>query len=154
MPRIEKAKALKALHRHTSAGIRANPRVSCPQRSLRRGGRAVDCTGLENRQTRKGLQGSNPCLSAHFAPENPCFPGVFLFPILLRNQRRLRRPMTRCDTKCPPRAATGASMKPGPQPSSARPGQCACSEQQSALALSVGPAFGQSSAAPHDAPDS
>src|ERR1700746_1060213 len=32
-----------------------------------RGGRAVDCTGLENRSTCKGIGGSNPPLSATFA---------------------------------------------------------------------------------------
>ena len=31
-----------------------------------RGGRAVDCTGLENRQTFTGLGGSNPSLSANY----------------------------------------------------------------------------------------
>lgn len=30
----------------------------------RRGGRAADCTGLENRSVSKDTQGSNPCLSA------------------------------------------------------------------------------------------
>ena len=30
----------------------------------RRGGRAVECVGLENRYTRKGIKGSNPFLSA------------------------------------------------------------------------------------------
>ena len=38
-----------------------NPAIGIP---LRRGGRAADCTGLENRSTREGTQGSNPCLSA------------------------------------------------------------------------------------------
>ena len=33
-------------------------------RRLRRGGRAVDGSGLENRHTRKGIGGSNPSLSA------------------------------------------------------------------------------------------
>src|SRR5687767_12388173 len=32
--------------------------------SYRAGGRAVECTGLENRRTRKGLVGSNPTLPA------------------------------------------------------------------------------------------
>ena len=32
--------------------------------AFRRGGRAAECTGLENRSLRKGTQGSNPCLSA------------------------------------------------------------------------------------------
>ena len=32
--------------------------------SARRGGRAVECTGLENRRPRKGIEGSNPSLSA------------------------------------------------------------------------------------------
>ncbi len=36
-----------------------------------RGGRAVDCTGLENRSGRKPTQGSNPCLSAHDARGQP-----------------------------------------------------------------------------------
>src|SRR5579871_1844013 len=31
---------------------------------MRRGGRAVEYTGLENRHTRKGIGGSNPSLSA------------------------------------------------------------------------------------------
>ena len=34
----------------------------------RRDGRAVECTGLENRRARKGTQGSNPCLSAYLWP--------------------------------------------------------------------------------------
>jgi hypothetical protein len=33
---------------------------------FRRGGRAVDGTGLENRHTRKGIGGSNPSLSARY----------------------------------------------------------------------------------------
>ena len=32
--------------------------------AIRRGGRVVDCTGLENRNVRKGIEGSNPSLSA------------------------------------------------------------------------------------------
>jgi hypothetical protein len=32
--------------------------------SGRRDGRVVECTALERRRTRKGTQGSNPCLSA------------------------------------------------------------------------------------------
>lgn len=35
-----------------------------PKISAWRDGRAAECTGLENRSTRKGTQGSNPCLSA------------------------------------------------------------------------------------------
>ena len=35
-------------------------------KALRRGGRAVDCSGLENRQTRKGLVSSNLTLSDFF----------------------------------------------------------------------------------------
>ena len=35
---------------------------------IRRGGRAVEYTGLENRHTRKGIGGSNPSLSASFLP--------------------------------------------------------------------------------------
>ena len=31
---------------------------------MRRDGRVVECTALERRHTRKGIQGSNPCLSA------------------------------------------------------------------------------------------
>ena len=31
-----------------------------------RGGRVVECGGLENRYTRKGIGGSNPSLSASF----------------------------------------------------------------------------------------
>ena len=34
------------------------------QQLLRRGGRVVECTALEMRHTREGIQGSNPCLSA------------------------------------------------------------------------------------------
>ena len=37
--------------------------------SFRRGGRAVDCTGLENRQALTGLGGSNPSLSAKIQRE-------------------------------------------------------------------------------------
>ena len=49
------------------------------QFALRRGGRAVECTGLENRRPRKGIVGSNPTLSANSfrkrltrARGNPC----------------------------------------------------------------------------------
>lgn len=35
-----------------------------PSPPVRRGGRAVECGGLENRFTRKGNGGSNPSLSA------------------------------------------------------------------------------------------
>ena len=47
-------------------GIRgSNPRLSAILATLRRGGRAVECGGLENRFTGEpGNQGSNPCLSA------------------------------------------------------------------------------------------
>ncbi len=37
---------------------------SLPPYSLRRDGRVVECTGFENRRTRKGIEGSNPSLSA------------------------------------------------------------------------------------------
>ena len=38
-------------------------------RSARRGGRAVECTGLENRQRWKPFEGSNPSSSAIFSHE-------------------------------------------------------------------------------------
>ena len=43
-----------------------------------RGGRVVDCTGLENRSLRKGTQGSNPCLSVSEASVFTTF-AVFRF---------------------------------------------------------------------------
>jgi hypothetical protein len=48
----------------------AQPRPRLPPR---RDGRAADCTGLENRSTRKGTQGSNPCLSASIVAQNAAF---------------------------------------------------------------------------------
>ena len=41
------------------------PEFSLRQRRIRRGDRAAECAGLENRCTRKGTGGSNPPLSAH-----------------------------------------------------------------------------------------
>ena len=41
--------------------------VLLPQKPLRMGGRVVEGTGLENRQTRKRLEGSNPSPSANSA---------------------------------------------------------------------------------------
>ena len=41
-------------------------RVSKPAYTFRRGGRVVECTGLENRRARKCTGGSNPSLSAIF----------------------------------------------------------------------------------------
>jgi hypothetical protein len=40
------------------------PKLSTVFDPIRRGGRVVDGTGLENRHTRKGIGGSNPSLSA------------------------------------------------------------------------------------------
>jgi hypothetical protein len=46
----------------------------------RRGGRAADCTGLENRRRGNPSQGSNPCLSAsETAGKSPDFSAVFAF---------------------------------------------------------------------------
>ena len=43
----------------------------------RRGGRAVDCTGLENRPRRNPSKGSNPFPSAQIHSEKPAFSPVF-----------------------------------------------------------------------------
>ena len=50
-------------------GGRARSRLSAPasgfyNHDTRRGGRVVECVGLENRYARKGIEGSNPSLSA------------------------------------------------------------------------------------------
>ena len=45
----------------------------------RRGGRVADCTGLENRQGRKFLVGSNPTLSAGTVEKTPVFSAVSSF---------------------------------------------------------------------------
>src|SRR5262245_2864231 len=51
--------------------LRVAHQTTCPDArrfapNIRAGGRAVDCTGLENRQTCKRLGGSNPSLPAYF----------------------------------------------------------------------------------------
>jgi phosphohistidine phosphatase SixA len=63
-------------------------------RVIRRGGRAVECTGLENRRPFTGFVGSNPTLSATCATLSCYHPGMekelsklkrrpFMFPLLL-----------------------------------------------------------------------
>ncbi len=56
------------------------------QKTLRRGGRVVECGGLENRCARKCTEGSNPSLSAiwrfqdaPYSPKSPVKSGLFLF---------------------------------------------------------------------------
>src|SRR5690606_24276757 len=51
----------------------ASPRQRRIARDKRRGGRVVECTGLENRNTRKRIEGSNPSLSATISLSNCCF---------------------------------------------------------------------------------
>ena len=39
--------------------------LQCKTQTLGRGGRVVECTALEMRHTREGIEGSNPSLSAN-----------------------------------------------------------------------------------------
>ena len=55
--------------------VRCHPNPDTP----RRGGRVADCTGLENRQGRKFLVGSNPTLSAGTVEKSPGFSAVSSF---------------------------------------------------------------------------
>lgn len=69
-PASEPAKPCRWLH---------NLVVTVDLKSTWRGGRAADCTGLENRHVSNGIQGSNPCLSACFSAKTLVFTRVFAF---------------------------------------------------------------------------
>src|SRR5689334_1384315 len=71
---------------------------------LRRGGRVVDGSGLENRRTRKGTGGSNPSLSARF-------PARFV-----RFSNTLETVFLVLPFYCPLRAASYSTFCASPQP--------------------------------------
>jgi hypothetical protein len=69
------ADIVRVLHRMGNVRLDGDDRVFCPRQPFPAGelinGEALQplpLSGLENRHTRKGIQGSNPCLSVEF----PC----------------------------------------------------------------------------------